>query len=96
MTSQVVIYTKEDCHLCHETKGKLERLQREFDFLIEEIDITKDGELYLRYKESIPVVEIDSKIILKAPFGEFRLRRALENCKASRNKESFKHKTHLK
>lgn len=86
MTSRVVIYTKEDCHLCHEAKEKLERLQGEFDFLIEEVDITKDAELYSKYKESIPVIEIDSKIILKAPFGEFRLRRALENYRPFRKR----------
>ncbi|MEE9325642.1 MAG: glutaredoxin family protein [Dehalococcoidia bacterium] len=93
MTSKVIIYTKDDCHLCQKAKEKLKGLQGEFDFLIEEVDITKDAELYLKYKESIPVVEIDDEIILKAPFGEFRLRRALESRRpsAKRNLLGIRH-----
>jgi glutaredoxin len=47
------------CHLCERAQGQLERLRDELDFDYEEIAIDGDPDLELRYREWLPVVEID-------------------------------------
>ncbi len=58
---QVVLYAAGGCHLCERARATLERLHREIDFDLREVDITGDAELEARYRELLPVVEIDGK-----------------------------------
>jgi glutaredoxin len=64
LVSKVVVYTKEGCHLCEHVILELQKLQREQLFDLGTQDITADVELFERYKDVIPVVEIDGKIRL--------------------------------
>lgn len=64
MASKVVVYTKEGCHLCENVIVELQKLQRELSFDLGTQDIAADAELFERYKDVIPVVEIDGKIRL--------------------------------
>ena len=57
----VVVYGKPECLLCEKAVAILERLQREFDFRIDHVDITMDPELLRRYRERIPVVVLDGQ-----------------------------------
>ncbi len=59
MTPSVVLYSARDCHLCQAARRVLERVREEVPFPLEERDITGDAELERRYRERIPVVEID-------------------------------------
>ena len=54
----VVLYSARDCHLCDAARRVLERV-RDVPFSLEEVDITGEDELERRYRERIPVVEID-------------------------------------
>lgn len=74
---QVVLYTREGCHLCEAAKAKLAKLQREFDLDIEEVDITQDAALLARYRNVIPVVVIDGETELVSKITEYHLRKAL-------------------
>jgi len=56
---QVVLYTKEGCHLCEVAKATIMGLRREVDFTLREIDITTDPELFDEHRYDIPVVEVD-------------------------------------
>ncbi len=78
----VTLYTKDGCTLCRGVKATLEELHHEFDFLLQEIDITSDPGLYARYRETIPVVIVASPInrdpvVLTTRITEDSLRRAL-------------------
>jgi glutaredoxin len=53
----VVLYHAEGCHLCEHARGVLE----ESGVAFEEVDITGDAELEPRYREWLPVVEIDGE-----------------------------------
>ena len=64
MVARVVIYTKEGCHLCENVILQLQKLQTERSFELLTRDITENTEAYERFKNSIPVVEIDGKIRL--------------------------------
>ena len=57
----VVVYGKPDCSLCEKAIAILNRLQREFGFHIEHVDITQDPGLLIRYREKIPVVVLDGQ-----------------------------------
>jgi glutaredoxin len=79
MTVQrLILYGKADCHLCHEARDMLVRLQAEYPFNLEEVDITADPQLEGRYRHMIPVVVIDSALELDAPIRESELRAALK------------------
>jgi glutaredoxin len=54
----VVLFQAEGCHLCEKARGVLaDELGDDFD----EVDITGDDALEARYREWLPVVEIDGE-----------------------------------
>ena len=55
------LYTKSDCPLCDEAKESLEPLAARFPLQIEEIDITANLGLFTKYKDLIPVLELEGK-----------------------------------
>ncbi len=74
----MTFYTKEGCSLCKGVRNSLAELQHEYALTIDEVDITGDEETYRRYKEAIPVVIVDGRIVLEGRIGEADLRQALE------------------
>jgi len=58
---QVVLYKADGCHLCERAKIQLAELRDELGFELVEITIEGNAELELRYRELIPVVEIDGE-----------------------------------
>ncbi|MDQ5821827.1 MAG: glutaredoxin family protein [Actinomycetota bacterium] len=56
---RVVLYHAEGCHLCARARAQVAALREELGFELEEIDIGGDPELEARYREWLPVVEID-------------------------------------
>jgi len=59
LTPTVRVYHAPGCHLCESALGVIARVRGEVDFTVELCDITGDTELEGRYRERIPVVEID-------------------------------------
>ena len=55
------LYTATGCHLCERARETLVAARDEAGFDLEEIDITGDPELETRYREWLPVVEIDGE-----------------------------------
>ena len=60
-TPRVVLYKSEGCHLCQRAAAQLAALGDELEFEHVEISIEGDAELEARYRELIPVVEIDGE-----------------------------------
>jgi glutaredoxin len=58
---RVVLYKAEGCHLCERARAQLARLRDELGFELVEMTIDGDPELESRYRELIPVVEIDGE-----------------------------------
>jgi glutaredoxin len=58
---EVVLYTARGCHLCDRARDVLAALRKEVAFELREVDITGDDELEARYRELLPVVEIDGR-----------------------------------
>jgi glutaredoxin len=57
--AEVVLYHADGCHWCERARATLAQLQDELEFDLKEVDIGRDSELEARYRELIPVVEID-------------------------------------
>ena len=55
------LYTKVDCPLCDEAKESLELLAAQLPIQIEEIDITANLGLFTKYKELIPMLELEGE-----------------------------------
>ena len=77
-----MLYHAEGCHLCERARTELAALREELDFDLREVDITGDDELEARYRELLPVVEIDGErafVYYVQPEG-FRRRLAAQSC----------------
>jgi glutaredoxin len=61
MSPQVVLYGSAGCHLCERARIVLHSLQDELGFQLEEVEVAGDAELEARYREWLPVVEIDGE-----------------------------------
>lgn len=69
---QVVLYTRENCHLCDMVKSYLDALNQSIPHQLIEVNIDGDRHLVEKYGAQIPVVEIGS-YTLKAPISKREL-----------------------
>jgi glutaredoxin len=63
--TRVTLYGKPGCHLCEEAQGVVAEVRQRHPFELEEVDITRDPALEARYRERIPVIEIDGEEALE-------------------------------
>jgi glutaredoxin len=70
---RVVLYHGRGCHLCDRARTQLDALGIDYDA----VDITGDAELESRYREWLPVVEIDGARAFVYYVDEDALRRKL-------------------
>lgn len=75
---ELTLYMKPSCHLCHDAADLLARLGPEMGFSFTEMDITQDGALYDQYRDSIPVVALEGRVLLEAPIKETNARKVLK------------------
>lgn len=75
--SPLRLYSRPGCHLCEQARALLERLAPIYGFCVEEIDVTSNHDVYLKYWASIPVVEVGDSVI-PAALDEHRLRSVLD------------------
>ena len=76
-TPRVTLFHAEGCHLCERARSQLHSLRDELGFELEEIDIGGDPELEAKYREWLPVVEIDGERAFVFFVDEAALRRRL-------------------
>ena len=75
--TEVVLYTAHGCHLCERARATVEEVRRQQPFALREVDITGDRELEARYREWLPVVEIDGRRAFVYHVDEAAFRRKL-------------------
>ncbi len=54
--NSLIVYGREDCHLCQNMIFALQNLQKQVSFNFQVIDIDSDPKLVTRYGERIPVL----------------------------------------
>jgi glutaredoxin len=69
----ITLYHAQDCHLCERARDVLDRVGVPYDA----VDITGVDELEARYREWLPVVEIDGQRAFVYHVDEAALRRKL-------------------
>ena len=60
-TPRIVVFHATGCHLCERALGQVRALRDELGFELEEVAIDGDPELEARYREWLPVVELDGE-----------------------------------
>jgi glutaredoxin len=80
---RLIVYSKEDCHLCELAKAALLPLCEKYRIPVEEIDITQDPKLLAQYGEEIPVGFLNGEKVFKIRVEPRRLRRLLKKATAS-------------
>ncbi len=73
----VVLYTREGCHLCDQAEQMLTRIGERIPMQVHLIDIDSDDYLQRLYMVEIPVVAVDGMEIARAPIFEGKLEDAL-------------------
>lgn len=77
MPPRLTLYTKDACCLCDQALERIERVAKDVPLEIEVVDIARDPDLVERYGQTIPVVALDGKIVMRGKVTEFWLRRLL-------------------
>jgi hypothetical protein len=73
----LTLYVGRDCHLCEIARAELARLREELGFALDEVDITGDPALERRYREWLPVLELDGERLSVYRVEADELRRVL-------------------
>ena len=76
-TPRVSVYHAAGCHLCERALTQLRAWREELGFELAEISIDGDPELEGRYRELIPVVEVEGERIFTHYVHEDAFRRRL-------------------
>ena len=61
VSRRVVVYHAPGCHLCERALRTVRALREELAYDLREVDISRDPELEARYREWLPVVEVDGE-----------------------------------
>ena len=71
---EVVLYSRDGCHLCEDAAAVLALHGLEFEV----VDVDADPDLQKRYNECVPVVVIDGKERFRGRVDELLLRRLVD------------------
>jgi glutaredoxin len=75
---RVTLYTAAGCGLCDRARATVEGVRDGLGFELGEVDITGDEALEERYRERLPVLEIDGRHAFSYHVTAAGLRRALD------------------
>jgi hypothetical protein len=87
--ASVVVYHAEGCHLCERALSQVRALRDELGFELDEVSIDGDAELEARYREWLPVVEIDGERVFTYHVHEEAFRRRLATAQSPRSEPSL-------
>ena len=74
---QVVMYTRQGCHLCEDAWRVLQEEQRRHGFQLQAVDVDADPELAARYGLCVPVVTVDGQVRFRGALNRVLLARLL-------------------
>ncbi len=74
---RLTVFHAEGCHLCERALAQLRALRDELGFELQEVAIDGDPQLEERYREWLPVVELDGERLFTYYVHEEALRRRL-------------------
>lgn len=75
---QVILYTRQGCHLCDGAWQLLEQARRRHGFHLETRDVDTDPELVRQHGLHVPVVEVNGRVRFRGIVNPVLLRRLFE------------------
>lgn len=76
--ADVVMYTRQGCHLCEEAWQQLEQARQRYGFALRQVDVDGDSQLVRDFGECVPVVMIDDKVRFRGRINRVLLERLLQ------------------
>jgi glutaredoxin len=73
----VVMYTRQGCHLCEQAWQQLEQAQHRYQFALQQVDVDADADLVREYGECVPVVVINGRVRFRGVINPVLLKRLL-------------------
>jgi glutaredoxin len=73
----VVMYTRQGCHLCEQAWEILQSAQKAYAFRLTQIDVDSDAALAEHYGLQVPVVTVDGHVRFRGQVNAVLLRRLL-------------------
>src|SRR5205085_11842858 len=80
---QVILYTRQGCHLCEIAHTQLESAQRRWGFHLTILDVDTDPRLVEQYDTCVPVVAVDGRVRFRGRINEVPLTRLFRGLSAS-------------
>jgi glutaredoxin len=74
---EVVMYTRQDCHLCTDAYSLLEEMRKRFTFTLRVIDVDTQPDLVRIYGDRVPVIVVGEKARLWGKINPALLERLL-------------------
>jgi glutaredoxin len=74
---QLTLYTRAECHLCHEMQAVVEVVARELPLALELVDVDRDPALVAAYGEEVPVLLVNGRKAFSARVEPAALRARL-------------------
>ena len=74
---EVVLYTRQGCHLCDDAHEELRKARSRHNFTLRVVDIDGDEDLVRQYGECVPVVTIDGRLRFRGHVNPVLLARQL-------------------
>jgi glutaredoxin len=71
----VVMYTRQGCHLCEQAWQQLEQAQHQYHFALQQVDVDADTELVREYGECVPVVVVNGRVRFRGVINPVLLKR---------------------
>ena len=74
---RITLYSRRDCHLCHDMRAVVEAVGRDLPLEIEELDIDDDPALTAAYDTEVPVLAVNGRKAFKYTVDAAALRARL-------------------
>lgn len=75
--SRIELISRQRCHLCEDAEKLLARLQTEFPFAFDVLDVDSDPSLHLYYTHRVPVLRINGREVAELVFSIEKVRAQL-------------------
>ncbi len=75
----VIMYTRQGCHLCEQAWQQLQQVQERYHFALSQVDVDEDAQLVREYGECVPVVLVNGRVRFRGVINPVLLKRLLEH-----------------
>lgn len=62
---RIVLYGKPGCHLCEDMRALVDEALEGTGLTVEDVDITRDLELFVRFRHDVPILEVDGREVAR-------------------------------